>query len=57
MNTTSRMEKLCNIHNIDFIISKPLLKRLKVNSKLIIKKIGKRLLKGKENSIELFAIS
>lgn len=57
MNTTSRMEKLCNSYNIDFIISSPLLKRLKEISNLNINEIGSHLLKGKEKSIKLFTIS
>ncbi len=57
LNTTSRMEKLCNVHNVDCIISKSLLSRLKRISKLRIKNLGEHLLRGKDNPIELFAIS
>jgi adenylate cyclase len=57
LNTTSRMEKLCNVHNVDCLISKSLLSRLKGVPKLSIKSIGEHLLRGKENPIELYAIS
>jgi len=57
LNTTSRMEKLCNVHNVDCLISKSLLSRLKGIPKLSIKNIGEHLLRGKENPIELYAIS
>jgi len=57
INTTARMEKLCNIHNVDCIISEPLLTLLKDNPKFRIKSIGEHMLKGKENSIKLFAVS
>ncbi len=57
LNTTSRMEKLCNVHNVDCIISKSLLTRLKGIPKLSIKNIGEHLLRGKEQPVDLFAIS
>ena len=57
LNTTSRMEKLCNAHNVDCVISKPLFSQLKLNPKLRIKNIGEHILRGKENSTEIFALS
>jgi len=57
LNTTSRMEKLCNVHDVDCLISKPLLSRLKGIPKLSIKNIGEHLLRGKEKPIKLYAIS
>jgi len=57
LNTTSRIEKLCNVHKVDCLISKPLLNRLNKIPKFRIKNIGETMLRGKENPVELFAIS
>ena len=40
LNTTSRMEKLCNAHNVDCVISKSLFSQLKLNPKFRFKNIG-----------------
>ena len=57
INTTSRMEKLCNQYNVDCIISATLLNQLKKLSSFVITNIGENLLKGKDKPIKLFTIS
>jgi len=57
LNTTSRMEKLCNTHNVDCVISKSLFSQLKLNPNLRFKNIGEHMFRGKENAIEIVAIS
>ncbi len=57
INTTSRIEKLCNHYRVDCIISEQLLIRLQNTSIYSIKNIGEKLLKGKDKPLNLFAIS
>ncbi len=56
LNTTSRMESLCNSYNVDCIISENLLSKLKPDSNLDIKNIGVCKLRGKNHDIKLFSV-
>lgn len=56
LNTTSRMESLCNSYDVDCIVSETLLHELKPDKNLDIKNIGACKLKGKDQHIKLFSI-
>jgi len=56
LNTTSRIQGLCNLHNTDILISADLMKRLSLDPSIKIKSLGENELKGKEEKIELFTI-
>ncbi|MDB5230371.1 MAG: adenylate cyclase, partial [Chitinophagaceae bacterium] len=56
LNTTSRIQGLCNTYKVDILISSELLKRLNLQSKFKIKNLGEVELKGREEKIELFTI-
>lgn len=57
INTTSRIEKLCNQLKVECIISEPLLLMLKTTPEMVIQNLGEHLLKGKDKPIKLFALS
>jgi len=56
LNTTSRIQGLCNKHNVDLLISHDLLEILDISNEFEIKKIGKSELRGKDNPVQLFSI-
>ena len=57
LNTTARIQGLCNIYNTDILISADLMKNLTLDPSIKIKSLGENELKGKEEKIELFTIS
>ena len=56
LNTTARIQGLCNIYNVDIIISHQLMKKLDLSRAFQIKSLGENELKGKDEKIELFTI-
>ena len=56
LNTTSRIQGLCNEFGIDIIISADLVKKLNLAPRFQIKSLGETELKGREEKIELFTI-
>ena len=56
LNTTARMQELCNQYKQDLIISRKLLTKLKFPENLEQEYLGKVHLKGKENEIHLYGI-
>ncbi|MXV50269.1 hypothetical protein GS399_04740 [Pedobacter sp. HMF7647] len=56
LNTTARIQALCNQFNSEIIISGDLLKTLGPNS-YKTKSLGESQLKGREEKIELFSVS
>ena len=57
LNTTSRMESLCNTYDVECIISENLLSNLKPDSNLDIKIIGVCKLRGKNKDVKLFSVT
>jgi class 3 adenylate cyclase len=56
LNTTARIQELCNTYNVDILISDYLQKRLAVDAQRQIKPLGKNELRGRDEKIELFTI-
>lgn len=56
LNTASRIEGLCNKHNVDLLLSKDLVDKLPLNSDFLPKRIGEISLRGKSTEIMLFTI-
>lgn len=56
LNTTSRIQGLCNAFNVDILISGDLVKNLNPDSQFKIKSFGINELRGKGEKIELFTI-
>lgn len=57
LNTTARIQGLCNQHKADFLVSKDLICLLQLPSNYHITTIGENILKGRSKLMELFAIS
>ena len=56
LNTTSRIQSLCNDHNQELLISRTLLIQLKLPDQYVQKYQGKVSLRGKKEEINLYAI-
>jgi adenylate cyclase len=56
LNTTARIEALCNPYNVDILISGQLMKKLQPDSHFNLKSLGEHELRGRDEKIELFTI-
>ena len=56
LNTTARIQGLCNQYNVDNLISEDLIKELQLGHKFQISSLGMNELRGKEDSLELLTI-
>jgi adenylate cyclase len=56
LNTTARIQGLCNTYNVDILISDDLQKRLALDAQRQIKPLGENELRGRDEKIELFTI-
>ena len=56
LNTTARIQALCNTYKVDILISGELLKELKLHDKFSVKTLGENELRGRNERIELFTI-
>ncbi len=57
MNTTARIQGLCNESGVDLLISEALLSKLRLPDSYQVREIGVRELKGKEERVRLFTVS
>jgi DNA-binding response OmpR family regulator len=57
LNTTSRIQELCNSYNEKLLISKTLLDHLSIHDKYKINKLGEITLRGRKNTEILFSIN
>jgi adenylate cyclase len=56
LNTTARIQGLCNTYNVDILFSADLKKMLNLDSRFQIKSLGENELRGRDEKIELFTI-
>ncbi len=56
LNTTARIQSICNTHFVDILISEALLEKLTPMEEFTSKEIGDSQLRGKEESVKLFTI-
>lgn len=56
LNTTARIQALCNSYGVDLILSESILTQLSSSLQARFKSLGKVELRGKNNTIELFAL-
>jgi len=54
LNTTARIQALCNSHHVDILISEDLVKILQIGDEFQIKSVGKNILRGKTETMELY---
>ena len=57
LNTTARIQGLCNTYKVDILISDDLRKKLTLNSQFEIETLGETELRGRDEKIELFTIN
>ncbi len=57
LNTTARIQSICNSYNVDNLISNQLLTRLNLGQEYSSNEIGEIQLRGKDNFIKLFTIN
>lgn len=57
LNTTSRIQGLCNTYKVDILISDDLRKKLTLSSQYKIETLGETELRGRDKKIELFTIN
>jgi adenylate cyclase len=56
LNTTARIQGLCNMHEVDILISDRLMEKLDLPSQFHIRALGESTLRGREEKIELYSI-
>ena len=56
LNSTARIQGLCNQYKVDLLISGDLMKSLDLDSEFEIKSLGKNELRGKVVNIEVYTI-
>jgi adenylate cyclase len=56
LNTTARIQGLCNTHKVDILISGDLVKRLSLQPFFQTTTLGENVLRGKDEKMELFTI-
>jgi len=56
LNTTSRIQGLCNSFSVDILISDPLLKKLHLDSHYQVQTLGENELRGRGEKIKLYTI-
>jgi adenylate cyclase len=57
LNTTSRIQALCNHYNVELLISGELIKILSPDPMLRIQAIGETVLRGRDEKVELFTMT
>ncbi|MGB3636487.1 MAG: adenylate/guanylate cyclase domain-containing protein, partial [Rivularia sp. (in: cyanobacteria)] len=57
LNTTARIQGLCNEYNVDLLVSKVLIDQLDFGNKYSVQILGKPQLKGKIDALDLVAVS
>jgi adenylate cyclase len=56
LNTTARIQGLCNMYKVDILVSADLIKMLNLDAQFQIKSLGENELRGRDEKIELFTI-
>src|SRR3954452_8386285 len=56
LNTTARIQGLCNTYNVDILISDDLRKKLALDGHWEIKPMGENELRGRDEKITLFTV-
>lgn len=56
LNTTARIQSLCNTHNVDLLVSEKLARALEKNQGFFIKELGEVELRGRNKKMNLYTI-
>jgi len=57
LNTTARIQGLCNAYDVDLLISEDLLKLLDTTEEFEIREMGDSVLRGRQKKVKLFTVS
>jgi class 3 adenylate cyclase len=57
LNTTARIQGLCNTYNVDLLLSGNLIQLLHPDPRFEVKSVGVNVLRGRDESMELFTIA
>ena len=57
LNTTARIQGLCNFYEVDILVSDPLMKKLNLHSQYQALSLGEKELKGRDEKITLYTIT
>lgn len=57
LNTTARIQSLCKTHKVDLLISSELKNEINFNEEYQVKSMGQNELRGRNESMELFAVN
>jgi adenylate cyclase len=57
LNTSARIQGLCNHYEADLLVSKDIMKTLQLPATYVVRSVGENVLKGRGKTMELFAIS
>jgi class 3 adenylate cyclase len=57
LNTTARIEGLCNNYNVDILLSDSLADKLDLSRYYKVKSVGRNILRGKDVQFELFTLN
>ena len=57
MNTTARIQSLCNETGVDLLVSEALMTRLSPGAVYHVREVGLRDLKGKDQQVRLFTVT
>ena len=57
LNTTARIQSLCNQYNVDILISGQLMQKLQPDPEFQVKTLGEAELKGRDEKVKLFTIT
>ncbi|HTE25459.1 adenylate/guanylate cyclase domain-containing protein [Flavitalea sp.] len=56
LNTTARIQALCNFYQVDILLSGELIKQLRLDTGYLVRSLGETELRGKEEKVELYSI-
>ncbi|MBP6390259.1 MAG: adenylate/guanylate cyclase domain-containing protein [Flavobacteriales bacterium] len=56
MNTTARIQSLCNENGVDLLVSDAMMTRMRVSGDYQVRELGARELKGKDERVKLFTV-
>ena len=57
LNTTARIQELCNEYHVDLLVSQDVIERLPEASEFVIKPVGYIELRGKQTPVSIFAVN
>ena len=57
LNTTARIQSICNAHEVDILVSNDLLSKLNIGDEYALKEIGECELRGKDKKVKLLTIN